>query len=252
VESSTESIATLAQKLNLQDANGLGVFRQQIVAQVIMRLLQGVSEDDPNFTLLLRNAEQVAGDNFDLIVELEALRRTDPLTEMWRIDVLNDLGDPIADNWYDEGKSVACIFIDGVGIRRINNRYGHTVGNRCLKNTARVIRKVMDAFIKDKSLHYECRYGGDEFSIIACNLTADTCQQIITEIDKEVRSIAVARNRTLQGIHGGFAISGPKEFLSIEELHRLADCEIVKSKLKRKGKLKVWLKALLEFLASRL
>lgn len=55
----------------------------------------------------------------------------------------------------------AIFFIDLDGFKQANDRYGHEMGNQVLKETAGRLRTIL------RKSDFICRYGGDEFVIIA-------------------------------------------------------------------------------------
>ncbi len=82
------------------------------------------------------------------------------------------------------GSKVSLIFIDLDHFRRVNNLYGHIVGDEALKEIADSIRQTV------RDTDYACRYGGDEFTIILPSAGKDGARKVAERI---MRNIAETR-----------------------------------------------------------
>lgn len=82
------------------------------------------------------------------------------------------------------GSKVSLIFIDLDHFRRVNNLYGHMVGDEALREIADSIRRT----VRDSD--YACRYGGDEFTIILPSAGKEGARKVAERI---MRNIAETR-----------------------------------------------------------
>ncbi len=113
---------------------------------------------------------------------LQALSEEDGLTTLAnRRSFEKRLGDEFA-KATQGGTDLAILMVDLDHFKSINDRYGHQMGDTCLKMTANVLRSVG----ADRECH-AARYGGEEFSILfpGCNL-----KEAIAEAEKIRLSIA--------------------------------------------------------------
>jgi len=106
--------------------------------------------------------------------ELQALAITDPLTgcrnrRSFHADFQSRWG---AAQRY--GSSLACVMVDVDFFKKINDRYGHSIGDQVLQHVAGVLRSLA----RDSDM--VCRYGGEEFcmllpeaDVIAASLAAE-------------------------------------------------------------------------------
>ena len=115
----------------------------------------------------------------------------------------------------DQG-NFALILADVDDFKRVNDTYGHAVGDSVLKNVARLLRTVF------RSIDHVCRIGGDEFAIIMVNMTRDMCH-IITDKIAEINQQLADPNEGLPvaSLSVGIAFSNPGE--SVGELFKNAD-----------------------------
>ncbi|UIJ37246.1 GGDEF domain-containing protein [Desulfobaculum bizertense] len=90
------------------------------------------------------------------------------------------------------GKSIGLLFFDLDGFKEINDTRGHQAGDTVLKTVARIIRTNIR-----RGTDFPCRYGGDEFAIIA------------TETDQSGLQILAHRvhNALQQHFHGALGTS---------------------------------------------
>jgi len=70
-----------------------------------------------------------------------------------------------------ETSNIAVMVCDLDGFKQINDRYGHLEGDKTLKLFANLLREVC------REYDYVARMGGDEFVIIAPNMTADVVRE---------------------------------------------------------------------------
>ena len=62
------------------------------------------------------------------------------------------------------GRNGLVIYCDMDGLKKINDTYGHDVGDRAIKYEAQVLRSVF------RSTDIAGRLGGDEFAVLACDM----------------------------------------------------------------------------------
>lgn len=80
--------------------------------------------------------------------------------------------------------SVAMVDIDH--FKRINDNYGHLVGDVCIQHTAALIQSVLK-----RPTDQVCRYGGEEFSIILPNTDKDGALKLLESIRQALESSVV-------------------------------------------------------------
>ena len=168
--------------------------------------------------------------------ELDYASKHDPLTGLANRFLLNELLQTALLNNQREGKYVAVIFIDLDGFKRINDRFGHDVGDLVLKETA---ERMGQAVRKVDTL---ARLGGDEFAIVMSDL--EDKQEILSVVNRLLSSIKQPFADNLQGMNETIQVTAsigisfyPQETdVGSEALLRQADQAMYRSKQKGKDR----------------
>ena len=124
------------------------------------------------------------------------------------------------------GDEVAVALIDLDGFKVVNDHYGHSVGDRLIKQCAEILREICG---NDARFY---RLGGDEFAIvvigdIARNILESTCRRLLQQLAKP---IAIEDRKIAIGASIGMARSSSKAAASSSELLRRADVAMYASK----------------------
>jgi len=117
-------------------------------------------------------------------------------------------------------------FLDLDNFKLVNDTFGHKTGDNILISVAKIIKKN----IKGKDI--AARFGGDEFMIALINCDIVCGKNIFEEIRKEIEEKFKEYNVT-----ASIGIASSKEVNSFEELLRLSDKRMYKSKYSGKNKI---------------
>jgi diguanylate cyclase (GGDEF)-like protein len=80
-------------------------------------------------------------------------------------------------------KTTVCIaMIDVDGFKRINDTYGHAIGDVLLSDLATILRKTT------RTTDIVTRWGGDEFAIIFCETSLETALEVMERIRRKVEN----------------------------------------------------------------
>jgi diguanylate cyclase (GGDEF)-like protein len=115
------------------------------------------------------------------------------------------------------GTSVLLLLFDILNLKDINDRFGHVVGDD-------VLRTVADALMESsRTTDLVSRYGGDEFTVLLADASANDADTIIRRVQQKLRQLAVYRNLpvTVECRMGCAFSQNPPD--SAEEFLRMAD-----------------------------
>ncbi len=100
--------------------------------------------------------------------KLELMARCDPLTGVFNRYALEELLRLEADRSARYGHSIGFLLIDVNRFKETNDRFGHLVGDKVLREVARVLRNHV------RGTDVIVRYGGDEFLVILLETDGET------------------------------------------------------------------------------
>lgn len=117
--------------------------------------------------------------------ELEKLNTIDPLTGIRNRRYFDKRLQAEGRRSRREQTSLAIGMIDIDHFKQINDKYGHAVGDECIKYIARTLRDGLKRPSDDV-----CRYGGEEFCVILPNTTLEGAEIVLEQMRKTVESTA--------------------------------------------------------------
>ena len=115
--------------------------------------------------------------NYLLLDKLKTLGTKDMLTGVMNRNEMNNYVDTLSRGEKHSESSVAVLFIDMNGLKWINDTKGHVAGDILLKDAASVILQVFE----EEEIF---RAGGDEFAVIALDVSEEELQSRIDTIRK--------------------------------------------------------------------
>jgi len=165
-------------------------------------------------------------DNARLFKQVQDLATSDPLTGLANYRRLADMFDAEIQRSDRTGRSFAVLLLDLDGLKNINDRFGHLVGNQALCRLAEILRAHC------RSIDTAGRYGGDEFIVVlpesgekaARRVAARICDRLAHDGRQPVLSVSVA-----VAVH-------PRDGTTIDELLRVADHDLYARKTHRIGR----------------
>ena len=118
-----------------------------------------------------------------MISELEQLARTDELTGAWNRRRFEETVATEMDRLRRYGQRLSLMILDVDHFKKINDLYGHSIGDQVLIDLSNTIRSSLrgsDSLI---------RWGGEEFVILCPNTTAETVSKLAERLRKEIASV---------------------------------------------------------------
>lgn len=159
--------------------------------------------------------------------ELFELSAKDPLTGIYNRKKF----DEEIDKWISFSKrydsSFSLILFDIDDFKRINDKYGHIVGDSVIKNIAEIISKS----IRDTDIF--ARWGGDEFVILLPNTDIQQAKEIAERMRKYIRDNLYEME---ENITCSFGLASYEKNDTTQSLLRKADDLLFKAKTKGKDR----------------
>jgi diguanylate cyclase (GGDEF)-like protein len=134
----------------------------------------------------------VVSEREEVAAQLRHLSVTDPLTGIANYRQLIDRLQAEIERSQRTARSFAVLFLDLDGLKKINDRHGHLVGNRALCRVVKVLR------LSCRAIDTPARFGGDEFALVLPETDEAAARQVggrISELlarDSDTPSITVS------------------------------------------------------------
>lgn len=162
---------------------------------------------------------------------LNLLSKTDELTDLYNRRGFVSLGDQRMEFARRMGKAGVIVFCDMDGLKKINDAHGHDAGDRALIAMASILRGTF------RSTDIVSRFGGDEFVILAIDITPEFMETLRERIDKTIESFNQTSEEpfTLSFSMGAVHFEGNDD-ADLEQMLLLADTVLYEEKKRKKGR----------------
>ncbi len=109
----------------------------------------------------------------------------DPLTKLWNrryfFTTFNEILNPT-----NKKRDITLILFDLDNFKRLNDNYGHPVGDKVLKEVGRVLKSSF----RDRDI--VARLGGDEFAVLLTRLEKEKAPKIIKRLKEKIKAISIS------------------------------------------------------------
>lgn len=130
-----------------------------------------------------------------------------------------------------QSREIMLMFIDLDGLKKINDTYGHTVGDDAI----RAIAEILNKSCCNKEIF--CRFGGDEFIIFAADYSESDAIKLTEEIQKYISEYnSYSGNRYCLSASTGYVIAVPKMGEDLFRFVTEADKKMYETKREKKSK----------------
>jgi diguanylate cyclase (GGDEF)-like protein/PAS domain S-box-containing protein len=187
------------------------------LGEVSAKLLGTINGKKPLLMILARDiTERKATEE-----QLRALSVTDPLTKLFNRRGVTLAAEQELRHTKRTGGVLTVMFMDLNGMKKINDTYGHDMGDSVLVSVAQALRETF----RDSDIIG--RIGGDEFVAVALNADMETVEPMITRLRENLMNCDYPFAVTLAC---GAVEYGPECDLSFSQLLKQADSEMYNDK----------------------
>lgn len=135
--------------------------------------------------------------------ELKRLSNTDPLTKLYNRRFFDE---NLKKEWKrasrDENE-LTLIMCDIDHFKKINDRYGHTAGDKFLEETGELIQKTFK-----RETDIASRYGGEEFTILLISTSPENAEKKAEELRKKIEDLSVYYRDDILKTTMSFGVAG--------------------------------------------
>lgn len=152
---------------------------------------------------------------------LEQLSTTDPLTQLCNRLKIERVLETLHQQYEEQQKAYSLMLIDIDCFKKINDTYGHTVGDNVLKAISDLLKQ---SFTQQGHIG---RWGGEEFIVILKN---ETLKQAVAQAEAFRSNIAKSLFHKVGNLTVSIGVATVETNQTISELIHLADLGLYKSK----------------------
>jgi diguanylate cyclase (GGDEF)-like protein len=194
--------------------------------------LQEFSEVEYALAKRFGDAAALAIDNAHIRATLELQAQTDPLTGLWNHRAFHELLREELLRASAAHDSVALVMFDLDDFKRVNDVYGHALGDQVLAELAVILRGAV------RSADAVCRIGGEEFAIVLPSGDRDSAAQLAGRVCTRVEATDFGAVGSLR-FSAGIAL-GPAHAANPRELVACAEAAMMTAKVRGKGRIVVF------------
>lgn len=164
-------------------------------------------------------------------LRLAQVANYDSLTGLANRRLFHDLIHRAMGRSHRSGRNGALLVLDIDAFKRINDRYGHSVGDQVLMQ---ISQRIADSIRETDAL---ARTGGDQFALLLEDLSSPETPRIVAAkiVDAVTRPVQIAGNAERLTMSIGIAVFGPGQVDSVETILRKAETALDQAKTSGRG-----------------
>ncbi|RDI75685.1 GGDEF: diguanylate cyclase (GGDEF) domain [Gaiella occulta] len=194
--------------------------------------LKEFSDDEFRLAVRFGDAAALALDNARVRASLELQAQTDPLTGLWNHRAFHERLREELLRASTEHSSAALVMLDLDDFKRVNDVYGHALGDRVLAELADTLRATV------RQRDAVCRVGGDEFAVIVPSAGLAVAHALAERAAEHVALAAFEPAGPLT-LSIGIAL-GPEHAANPRELVACAEIAMMTAKARGKSRIVVF------------
>ena len=167
--------------------------------------------------------------------QLEQMAATDPLTTLYNRRYFGRVLEQMFAESQRHEQDLACVMIDLDQYKKLNDTYGHQVGDELLVCAGKVINANM------RRMDVGARYGGDEFVLLLPHATKEEAAAAAARISDEFRtaSAVILKNAAGVTMSVGIATAKGQRTMNADQLVAQADAALYRAKQAGKNRVTV-------------
>ncbi|HSN27514.1 MAG TPA: diguanylate cyclase [Kofleriaceae bacterium] len=152
---------------------------------LVARAEKRFSSDVREMLAVIANQVAVSLQNGYLYKQMETMATTDGLTGLTNHRTFQARFEDLLQRAQRHGHKVALLLCDVDHFKRVNDTYGHPIGDEVLRRVAKVLQEV------PRKIDIPCRYGGEEFAVLLDNVDVAQAKAVADRIRIEISKVVV-------------------------------------------------------------
>lgn len=189
-------------------------------------------EDDLRFIEALGSLIGSVIARIEINKNIRKMAITDNLSNLYNSRYFNESLLNLFHNSKRTGTKISLVLVDVDDFKKFNDQYGHLVGDKVIEKMGEAIRGSV------RKMDIPARYGGDEFAVILPSTGVSSSKTVAYRIHESIKvlSVEAGKRNVSIGTSIGVATITDNTFSS-EDLMRMADISLYRSKSKGKGEI---------------
>ena len=178
--------------------------------------------------------------------QLAELNTQDPLTGLKNKRYFDEKMNDEFHRAIREGQPISLILIDLDHFKKVNDDYGHLIGDECLKEMSRTLKSKFN-----RTMDTLARVGGEEFAALLPTLSYDQAMNLADKLRRQIELISIRYGENTVSLTASLGVSTlyPSEDNSVQDLFHRADLALYEAK--RLGRNRVACAPVLDVMPSR-
>jgi two-component system, cell cycle response regulator len=182
-------------KIKLDDAKSLLVLPLLSADEAIgtltllARAEKRFGKDVREMLAVIANQVAISMQNGFLYKKMETMATTDGLTGLTNHRTFQSRFEDLLQRAQRHGHRVALLLCDVDHFKKVNDNYGHPIGDEVLRRVAKVLQEV------PRKIDVPARYGGEEFVVILDNVDVVQAKAVAERIRTEIEKMVVETDR---------------------------------------------------------
>jgi two-component system, cell cycle response regulator len=231
-------------KVKVDEAKSLLVL-PLLVADEAIGTLALVSRTEKRFTKDVRemlgviaNQVAVALQNGFLYKKMETMATTDGLTGLTNHRTFQQRFADLLERAQRQNGKVALLLCDIDHFKKVNDNYGHPIGDEVLRRVARVLQEV------PRKIDVPARYGGEEFAVLLDNVDVAQAKAVAERIRIEIAKVVVETDKGPLSVTESVGVAAfPDDGRDRETLIERADLALYHAKHSGRNRVVTWAEA---------
>ncbi len=231
-------------KIKLDDAKSLLVLPLLVADEAIgtmalaARTEKRFSKDVREMLAVIANQVAVSLQNGFLYKKMETMATTDGLTGLTNHRTFQQRFEDLLQRAQRHNHKVALLLCDVDHFKKVNDNYGHPIGDEVLRRVARVLQEV------PRKIDIPARYGGEEFAVILDNVDVAQAKAVAERIRIEISKVVVETEKGPLSVTESIGVSAfPDDGRDRAALIERADLALYHAKHSGRNRVVTWAEA---------
>ena len=205
---------------------------------LVARAEKRFGNDVREMLAVIANQVAIALQNGFLYKKMETMATTDGLTGLTNHRTFQTRFEDLLQRAQRHGHKVALLLCDVDHFKKVNDTYGHPVGDEVLRRVARVLQEV------PRKIDIPARYGGEEFVVILDNVDVAQAKAVAERIRIEISKVVVETDKGPMSVTESIGVAAfPEDGGDRATLIERADLALYHAKHTGRNRVVTWAEA---------